>query len=166
MSYAPVMEWLCQEYIIHKQLAQFSLVVESNFAMVLSVEAASLQTKIPLDVRDKLNSKSFIRLDWIQKRSEEILDGAYPYYVEDLENVKSQVKTKMNYPLSSRVVMKKLCNKDLSSVNGNLPELLSLQKRHLGQKRIDDENPNRISDKVNDITPVYEQTNHNLRGHL
>lgn len=57
--------------------------------MVLSVEAASLQTKIPLDVRDKLNSKSFIRLDWIQKRSEEILDGAYPYYIEDLENVKS-----------------------------------------------------------------------------
>lgn len=63
------MEWLCQEYIFHKTVAEFSLVVESNYAMVLSVEAVSLQTKIPLDVRDSLNAKSFIYLDWIQKRS-------------------------------------------------------------------------------------------------
>ena len=63
------MEWLCQEYILHKTVAEFSLVVESNFALVLSVEAANLQNNIPLDVRDSLNTKAFIYLDWIQKRS-------------------------------------------------------------------------------------------------
>lgn len=42
MGFAPAMEWLCQEYILHKTVAEFSLVVESNFAMVLSVEAPSL----------------------------------------------------------------------------------------------------------------------------
>jgi hypothetical protein len=69
MGFAPTIEWLCQEYILHKTVAEFSLVVESNFALVLSVEAASLQSKIPLDVRDSLNTKSFIFLDWIKRRS-------------------------------------------------------------------------------------------------
>jgi len=65
MGYAPKMEWLCQEYILHKIEAEFTLVVESNLALVLSVDAINLQTKIPLDLRDNLNKKSFIFLDWI-----------------------------------------------------------------------------------------------------
>jgi len=65
MGYAPRMEWLCQEYILHKTEAEFSLVVESSFALVLSADAINLQTKIPLDLRDSLNKKSFIYLDWI-----------------------------------------------------------------------------------------------------
>ena len=65
MGFAPRMEWLCQEYILHKTEAEFSLTVESNDALVLSVDAINLQTKIPLDVRDSLNTKSFIYLNWI-----------------------------------------------------------------------------------------------------
>jgi hypothetical protein len=74
---------------LHKTEAEFSLVVESTFALVLSVDAINLQTKIPLDVRDSLNKKSFIYLDWIKRRSKEVLDGAYPLYKEDINLVKA-----------------------------------------------------------------------------
>lgn len=51
------MEWLCHEFIFNKQVAEYSLVVESNFVTVLSVSAVNL-LKLPLEVRNNLIEKS------------------------------------------------------------------------------------------------------------
>jgi len=54
-----------QEYILHKELAQYSAVVESPIVMAVSVQAGDMLTKFPPDVLRSLNKEAFSILDWL-----------------------------------------------------------------------------------------------------
>jgi len=71
----------------------------------------------------------------------------------------------MNYPNAARVALKSFFNKDQSAVGSNLQEMLGYQKQNYGQKRVDDENPNRIIGNDKSVQK-YEDTHAKLRGHI
>lgn len=130
------------------------------------MEAADLLTKFPADVKHSLNQNATVFLDWIQKRSAQVLDGSYSEFIEEFKKMKLHQHSWDNYKLANRLTLKKLTNDDLIKAKYNTSEYLTNKRQHLSEKRRDNENPNFIFDRSSEPKQEYPETRKPLRGYL
>jgi glutamine amidotransferase-like uncharacterized protein len=64
-------------------------------------------------------------LEWIKQRSEQVMDGSFPEYLENLKLQKHHNKTKKNFMLANRQARQKFMKEELEKFDHNVVEHMS-----------------------------------------
>ena len=110
---APNLCYLCAEYVLNKMnedeefiyeeedtdvFGDYSLVVESDRAIILSVKKYEVQNKFPNDVKRGMHEQMQEQLKFVNRRIVEVGVQAKRSYERDQAKVVRQKQSKMNYP--------------------------------------------------------------------
>ena len=95
LGYAPLSSYLCAECVLNKRqeaedseeeldaTCEYSLVVESESAIVLSVKKYEVQHRFPSDVKNLIYDKMKANLGWIRRRTGQISQQHIDIYKKD-----------------------------------------------------------------------------------
>lgn len=129
-----------QESHMAKQECNYSLLVESDIAIVASVKKYDVVHKFPRDVKRDMVMRMLDWQKWFQRRTNEAGREQVKGYQEDKRKVAIQQQSQMNYPIANRNSIMNLVRKDMQKAEN---EVKYFANKNFGfsQRRTDAINP-------------------------
>lgn len=133
-----------------------SLVVDSLYAVILSVKSYDINVNFQSDVRQQLLIQMTEQETQFQSlRSDQILQSMKNVINDDIQTTELRNKTRLNYQSAAKQVVKKLQNQDLKQFDYKTIDFLCQQKRNVGIETYDNENEHVIE---GDQSGFYKRT--------
>jgi len=165
LGYCPKRAYLCEGAVLNKRPIQYSLIVESAVATVISVTRYDMTHRFPFEVlsRVRLNMNQFD--EWVVSRAEKLMQSDFQIKKEDEHKVLMQKKSQNSYPVANRAARFKMMSIDLMNSEFNSQEYFAFKQKNFGAKFRDDTDPNFVRSKKEKIQPRLEHRAP-LRGFL